>query len=139
MKQQNIYLEHANITVNDLSQSVHFFQTAFPHFKIRGGDTELENWLHLGDDFTYIALEKAVVGMGDKSVKNYSTIGINHLAFVVDDVERLSDRLLDAGYKRSYEKANEQYRTREYFFDSDGNEFEFIQYLSEKVEERNSY
>lgn len=136
---QSVYLEHANITVNNLKESVRFFKTAFPDFNIRGGDAAQKEWLHIGDDYTYVALEQAVDGIGDKSTKNYGRIGINHLAFVVSDIERLTARLFEAGYKRSYEKAIEEFRIRDYFFDSDGNEFEFIQYLSDKVEERNSF
>jgi len=136
---QNIYIEHANLTVNDMKESISFFKTAFPHFKIRGGDDKLEEWIHFGDDYTYIAIQKAVEDLGNTFIKNYDTIGINHMAFVVDDVEALTNRLKKAGFKRSYDKAIEKYRIRDYFADADGNEFEFIQYLSNKVEERNSF
>ena len=58
---------------------------------------------------------------------------------MVDDAGALSARLEAAGYKRSYPRQADQYRIREYYFDADGNEFEFVEYLSEKAEERNSY
>ena len=136
---QKVYIEHANITVNDMKESVTFFKTAFPHFKVRGGDSELKDWLHLGDDYTYIALQQAVESLGDSYTKNYNKIGINHIAFVVSNITEVTDRLLKAGYKRSYDKAIETFRVRDYFFDADGNEFEFIEYLSDNVEERNSF
>jgi catechol 2,3-dioxygenase-like lactoylglutathione lyase family enzyme len=136
---QKVYIEHANITVNDMKESVTFFKTAFPHFKVRGGDSELKDWLHLGDDYTYIALQQAVESLGDSYIKNYNKIGINHIAFVVSNITEVTDRLLKSGYKRSYDKAIEKFRIRDYFFDKDGNEFEFIEYLSTKVEERNSF
>lgn len=138
MKTQKVYLEHFNITVNDLKESVRFFQTAFPHFKIRGGGNEMREWIHLGDDDCYIAINQAQ-NTSSKIVKNYEAIGVNHLGFVVDNVEEISKNLLDSGYKRSYPKQVEKYRIRDYFVDADGNEFEFIQYLSELVEEKNSY
>jgi catechol 2,3-dioxygenase-like lactoylglutathione lyase family enzyme len=138
MKTQNIYLEHANITVNDLKKATHFFQTAFPHFKIRGGGIENKEWIHLGDDVTYLALNQAM-DLGKKFEKNYSKIGVNHIGFVVDDVEEITNRLLKAGYERDYPKEVEKFRIRDYFADADGNQYEFVQYLSNKIEEKNSF
>ncbi len=138
MRTQGIYLEHANITVNDLQEAIRFFQTAFPHFKIRGGGTDMREWVHLGDDDTYIAINQAK--QSDlKPDKNYDTVGINHLGFVVNDVEEIANNLLNNGYKRDYPKQEEQFRIRDYFADADGNQYEFVQYLSEIVEEKNSY
>lgn len=138
MTTQNIYLEHANITVNDLQEAIKFFQTAFPHFKIRGGGNDMREWIHLGDDDTYIAINQAK--QSDlKADKNYDSIGINHLGFVVQDVEEIANNLLSKGYKRDYPKQVEQFRIRDYFADADGNQYEFVQYLSEVVLEKNSY
>lgn len=138
MKAKNMYIEHVNITVNDLQESIRFFQTVFPHFKVRGGGSEFREWVHLGDDNTYIAINKAQNNTSNV-VKNYDGPGINHLGFVVEDVEEIAKKLLDSGYRRSYPKQDEQFRKRDYFADTDGNEFEFVQYLSEKPEEKNSY
>ncbi len=138
MKTQKIYLEHANMTVNNLDQSIHFFQSAFPDFIIRGGgDSDGRKWIHLGNDTTYIAINEAVEEIHNE--KNYSTSGFNHVGFVVEDVAEISEQLLAAGYKRSYPKQVEEFRIRDYFFDADGNEFEFVQYLSEDIKERNFY
>jgi len=138
MRTQNIYLEHANITVNDLQEAIKFFQTAFPHFKIRGGGNEMREWVHLGDDDTYIAINQAE--QNDLKIdKSYDRIGINHLGFVVQDVEEIANNLLSNGYKRDYPKQVEQFRIRDYFADADGNQYEFVQYLSEVVQEKNSY
>jgi len=138
MKKENIYLEHANITVNSLPNAIDFFTTAFPHFKIRGGGFGDREWIHLGDDFTYLALNQTTSQQIDLA-KNYNRIGVNHLAFVVVDVEEVANRLLAKGYKRDYPKQIEKYRIRDYFIDQEGNEYEFIQYLSDVIEERNSY
>jgi len=138
MRTQNIYLEHANITVNDLQEAIKFFQTAFPHFKIRGGGNDMREWIHLGDDDTYIAINQAK--QSDlKADKNYDRIGINHLGFVVQDVEEIANNLLSNGYILDYPKQVEQFRIRDYFADADGNQYEFVQYLSEVVQEKNSY
>ena len=138
MSAKLMYLEHFNITVNDLQESIKFFQTAFPHFKIRGHHHDMREWVHLGDDDTYIAINQAL----QKDVKahnSYDNIGINHVGFVVQDVEEIAKNLLDNGYERDYPKQEEEFRIRDYFADADGNQFEFVQYLSDKVEEKNRY
>ena len=138
MRTQTIYLEHANITVNDLQEAVKFFQIAFPHFKIRGGGISTREWVHLGDDDTYLAINQAK--LSDLKVdKDYDKIGINHIGFVVQDVEEIATNLLKNGYKRDFPKEIEQFRIRDYFADADGNQYEFIQYLSDKPEEKNRY
>ena len=137
MQKQKIYLEHANITVSHLEKSLHFFKTAFPSFVIRGGDEK--EWLHFGNDYTYVALTLGSKGEGQPSGPNYAEIGLSHIGFVVDDVEAVSERLLTAGYKRNFPKTVEKHRSREYFLDNDGNEYEFVEYLSEVMAERNLY
>ncbi|PRX56471.1 VOC family protein [Flagellimonas meridianipacifica] len=137
MKQQ-IYLEHANITVNNIQEAIKFFQVAFPHFKIRGAGNDLREWVHLGDDYTYIAINQAI-NKHTKAEKNYAKVGINHIGFVVPNVEEIAKNLLEHGYKRDYPKQVEQFRIRDYFADADGNQYEFVQYLSELHEERNRY
>jgi len=138
MSRQSMYLEHANITVSNLQEAIKFFQTAFPHFKIRGGGNDRREWIHLGDDYTYIAINQAK--RHDSTIdKNYDKIGINHLGFVVLDVVEIANNLLKNGYKRDFPKEVEQFRIRDYFADADGNQYEFIQYLSEVPAERNSY
>lgn len=138
MRSQKIYLEHANITVNDLKEAIKFFQTAFPHFKIRGGGNDTREWVHLGDENTYLALNQALLNEL-KPDKNYDKIGVNHLGFVVKNVQEIANNLLKNGYKRDYPKQEEQFRIRDYFADADGNQYEFVQYLSDKPEEKNSY
>lgn len=138
MRTQNIYLEHANITVNDLQEAIRFFQCAFPHFKIRGGGNDMREWIHLGDNDTYIAINQAK--QSDLKVdRNYDKIGINHLGFVVQNVEEIANNLLSNGYQRDFPKEVEEFRIRDYFADADGNQYEFVQYLSDKPEEKNSY
>lgn len=138
MKNQKVYLEHANISVKNVENTVHFFKTAFPHFKIRGGGNQTRKWLHIGDSVTYIALSEA-----EPEAKihenDYNETGINHIGFVVDDVAIIADRLLSEGFKRDYPKQIEKFRIRDYFTDGEGNEYEFVEYLSLNSEEMNSY
>ena len=93
--------------------------------------------MHLGDEINYMALNSE--GKEQGIHKNYDSSGINHLGFVVNDATGLAERLLAAGFERSYPEQLEEYRIREYFYDKDGNEFEFVEYLSEDPSERNAY
>ncbi|MBD3636635.1 MAG: VOC family protein [Crocinitomicaceae bacterium] len=133
-----LYLEHANITVNNLERSIEFFKTAFPEFEIRGGgESNGRKWIHLGNEETYLAINEAIEQQ--EIQKNYNNSGINHLGFVVNDVEEIANRLLANGFRRDFPKQVEEFRIRDYFVDDDGNEFEFVQYLSDNPEERNKY
>jgi hypothetical protein len=132
------YLEHNNITVRNLDETLRFLQTAMPEFEIRGRGTHNDRpWVHLGTQDTYIAINEAIVESNCDT--RYTATGFNHMGFVVDDVEVLAKRLLDAGYERNYPLTHDEFRYREYFNDRDGNEYEFVQYLSDKPEERNAY
>jgi catechol 2,3-dioxygenase-like lactoylglutathione lyase family enzyme len=65
--------------------------------------------------------------------------GVNHFAYEVDDIEALSERMKSAGYKDSTPPNAHPHRKRRYFHDPEGNDWEFVQYLSEKPAERNDY
>lgn len=136
----HIYLEHANITVNSIDEAVRFFTTAFPGFHVRGGGSmNGRKWIHLGDDVTYVALNERDDRKEMHHTNDYLKNGFNHIGFVVHDVKSVADRLLAAGFERDYPKQVEKYRIRDYFADADGNEYEFVQYLSEELSERNSF
>ncbi|MEQ9299820.1 MAG: hypothetical protein RIF33_14700 [Cyclobacteriaceae bacterium] len=98
----------------------------------------MREWVHLGDDTTYISINQAVQN-DSKTHNNYDAIGVNHMGFVVEDVAEIANNLLSNGYKRDYPKQEERTRIRDYFVDADGNQYEFVQYLSEAPQERNSY
>lgn len=135
---RTLYLEHANITVNNLQRGIEFFKAAFPDFKIRGeGSSNGRKWVHLGNQETYLAINQSPETEARK--KDYTSSGINHIGFVVASVGELAERLLKAGFKRDYPKQVEEFRVRDYFADDDGNEYEFVEYLSELDSERNQY
>ena len=137
MKTQS-YLEHNNITVNNLDEAVKFIQTAMPEFEIRGeGADNQRRWAHIGTNQSYVALTETTKEV--TASENYLTHGFNHMGFVVNDVRAVGQRLREAGYKSSYPFTEHKHRLRDYYLDADGNEYEFIQYLSDKTEERSSY
>ena len=51
----------------------------------------------------------------------------------------LRERLRAAGYRESTVPNDHPHRRRVYFYDAEGNDWEFVEYHSERVEERNDY
>jgi catechol 2,3-dioxygenase-like lactoylglutathione lyase family enzyme len=134
------YLEHLNLTVVDVDRTIRFLQTAMPQLEVRGGGTgqECKRWAHVGTAATYIAIEdRGAEGPGPHQA--YVHPGLNHIGFVVDDVEEVRGRLRAAGYRSGKDEMGHPQRKRIYFYDDDGNEYEFIEYLSAEPAERNDY
>src|SRR2546422_10075397 len=136
-----VRLEHANLFVRDIDATVRFLQTAFPGFRIRfdGMDPRGFRWVHIGTDDTYIALTQSTVAPERQWTPYVGLPGVNHLAYVVDNVEALRERMRSAGYRDSTVPDQEPYRQRVYFYDPDGNDWEFIEYLSDDPAKRNDY
>jgi catechol 2,3-dioxygenase-like lactoylglutathione lyase family enzyme len=134
------YLEHLNLTVVDVDRTIQCLQTAMPELEVRGGGTgeKCKRWAHVGTDATYLSLEdRGAEGPGPH--QPYVHPGLNHIGFVVDDVEEVRGRLCAAGYKSAKDEMGHPQRKRIYFYDDDNNEFEFIEYLSAEPAERNDY
>jgi len=136
-----VRLEHANLIVRDIDATVLFLQTAFPEFRIRFDfdDRRGRRWVHIGTDDCYICLTKSAVVPEQRWTAYSGHPGINHLGYEVDDVEALRERLKSAGYQDSTVPNNHPYRKRVYFHDRDGNDWEFVQYLSGDPAKRNDY
>ena len=134
-------LEHANISVRDIEALIRFLKTAFSDFQVRGeGICNGVRWVHVGTNDTYIALNQAKAD-SERHRKPYSgeEPGVNHLAYEVDNVESLRASLKAAGYQESTPPNVHPRRKRVYFYDSDGNDWEFVQYFSQDPAERNDY
>ncbi|MBO6807964.1 VOC family protein [Thalassospira sp.] len=136
------YLEHVNLVVKDINATLDFIQTAFPDWKVRGegeGDWygQKRKWLHVGTDGQYITLNS-----GDDAPNRDLTSnnpGLAHLGFSVDDVDGITRRLTEKGYVIGTIGADHPHRKTIYFTDPAGFEFEFIEYFSDDVSERNMY
>jgi len=135
-----VRLEHANLQVQDVEAMIAFIRTAFPDFRIRhdSGRVDPERWVHVGNDETYLALNRASTAQ-PRRIPYSNSPGFNHLGFVVDDVEALRERLLSAGYPESTVPNSHPARKRVYFNDPEGNDWEFVEYLSEDPAQRNDY
>jgi catechol 2,3-dioxygenase-like lactoylglutathione lyase family enzyme len=136
-----VRLDHANLTVRDLDGAVRFLCTAFPDFRVRGRgpDWSGSRWLHVGNDETYLALHQARREAAEPWLPYSGKPGLNHLGFEVEDVEALRARLLAAGYADSTVPNGHPHRKRVYFRDAEGNDWEFVEYLSQHPAERNDY
>ena len=134
-------LEHANLTVRNTEATIRFLQTAFPEFKIRQEKREPggPHWVHIGTDETYIAITEGITPE-EPGRRIYSSVpGFNHLAYEVNDADALYERLKSAGYHNSTPPNHHPARKRVYFLDPDGNDWEFIEYLTEDRAQRHDY
>lgn len=136
-----VRLEHANLIVRDIDATNRFLQAAIPEFRLRfdGRDSRGRRWVHIGTDDTYIALTQSAVEPDQPWTPYAGVPGVNHLAYEIDDVEALRERLKSAGYQDSTVPNNHPYRKRVYFYDRDGNDWEFVQYLSADPAKRHDY
>lgn len=137
-----IRLEHVNLVVKDIEATQDFILTAFPHWKIRGkGESEwygiMREWRHIGTDDYYVTINQGN-DEENRDLKSQSP-GLAHIGFVVDDVDSVSNRLQKNGYEIATIGADHPFRKTIYFIDPAGFEFEFMQYLSEKPEQKNMY
>ena len=134
-------LEHANLAVRDIDGMTRFLQTAFPDFRIRseGKTWQGRRWLHVGNEETYIAVNEAPEEPAEDWVPYAGKPGLNHLGYEVADVDALRARLRHAGYQDSTVPNDHPHRRRVYFHDAEGNDWEFVQYLSDDPGDRNDY
>ncbi|MDC0603109.1 VOC family protein [Aliiglaciecola sp.] len=140
-------IEHLNITVQDMTTTLRFYQAAFPHWSIRqkGSNNwfgQQRNWLHFGDDYTYLTFNDGGTGRildKNKSLdKRDSPIGIGHFAFEVTNLDNLKSKMLKAGFEPHDYGAKNPYRKNCYFIDPNGLEMEFVEYASDQPSLRNS-
>jgi hypothetical protein len=134
-------LEHANLCVIDIDGMIKFLQTALPDFIIRHDETDRDGdrWVHIGNDKTYITLNNST----QKDSSDWSPYsgkpGVNHLGYIVDSINQVRNRLRAGGYIESTVANNHPFRKRLYFYDLEGRDWEFVEYLSDNTEERNDY
>jgi len=127
-------LEHANLTVSDVARSIDFYTKLFGwRVRWRGeicNETRMAPAAHVGDDASYLSLFEAEEPASAHRVRsNYALPGVNHVGFVVDDLDDLLRRL--AGFEiETHLTADYDPGRRAYFFDPDGIEIEVVEYRS---------
>ena len=127
--------------VRDVDATVRFLRAAFPEFRVRGESEPdaPERWVHVGTDATYVAVYQATRTRSGDWRPYSGAPGINHLGYEVDDVEAVRARLTAAGFRETTVANRHPFRTRVYFEDADGNDWEFVQYHSDVAAERHDY
>lgn len=128
-------LEHIHVDVDSIAKTVNFLQIAVPQLQRRGGgDAEgYGPWVHIGGESSYIALTEVP---GASQIPQLRHIGVQ-----VDNIENLMERLAAAGYEAADDSAldSHPFRRRVYYVDGNGLDWEFVEYLSAKPEQRNDY
>lgn len=121
-------LEHANITVSDIRKTTQYLDDIFG-WKIRWeGDSIYDGYsIHVGGDDSYLALYQPPKSNG-KTNGTYTHIGgLNHLAVVVDNLDDVEAKVINAGFTPN-SHANYEPGRRFYFEDHDGIEIEVVEY-----------
>jgi len=137
-----ITLEHVNIVVSEIEQTLTFYQAAFPHWAVRGGGVsewygKPRNWVHFGDDYQYLAFNDN--GIGENRDLTGHQIGLAHFAFVTSDIKGVIKRLAQAGFPIAKNGVDDDYLKNVYFIDPNGYEVEFVQYHTDLPTLRNRY
>ena len=117
-------LEHANISVSDPDRSAALLTELLGwHERWSGPSMNNGRTIHLGTEDAYVALYT-----GDHVTGGYSKgQPLNHLGFVVDDLDAAEKVVVAHGLKPFGHDDYEPGR-RFYFFDWDGIEFEVVNY-----------
>jgi catechol 2,3-dioxygenase-like lactoylglutathione lyase family enzyme len=134
-----MHLEHLNLNVNSIENTLAFYHAAFPHWIIRdSGEDEGENskWVHFGDDWQFLTFNQN--SGADLRIKKDGDHGFGHMGYVVRALDALVMRLKGAGFEGHHYGAQNPYRKNMYFYDPSGLEVEFVEYLSDIPVERNS-
>lgn len=136
-----MHLEHLNLVVRDIHETLAFYKAAFPHWRIRSQGRaewygEERNWVHFGDDYQYLTFNDDGTG-ANRDLSGHQT-GLAHFAYVTNDLQAVINRLEAAGYAIAKDGADNRFRKNVYFIDPNGFEVEFVEYLSDLPGERNS-
>ena len=121
-------LEHINLTVRDPKKTAKLLVDLFD-WQIRWEGESIHDGytLHVGDQTSYLA----IYGRREKfdgEMRSYDLVGgLNHVGIVVDDLEGVEKRVKAAGFL-PHSHADYEPGRRFYFKDSDGLEFEVINY-----------
>ncbi|MEH6738412.1 MAG: VOC family protein [Sulfitobacter sp.] len=121
-------LEHANITVSDPAETAKWMQDIFGwHIRWQGDAISGGYSIHVGTADRYLAIYKPNVPLTAK-LDSYTSIGgLNHIAVTVDDLDAVEAAVRNQGFSVGEHYDYEPGR-RFYFHDSDGIEFEVVQY-----------
>lgn len=121
-------LEHVNLTVSDTNKTTELLGDLFG-WKLRWKGAAINSGVtaHVGSDEFYVALYSPPK-ISASDTETYTTLGgLNHIAVVVDDLDKIEDRIKSVGIE-THSHANYEPGRRFYFHDHDGIEYEVVSY-----------
>ena len=96
-------LRHVAINCEDLEGEAKFFKDAFDLEEVgRAGDVNKSGAIYMSDGVMNIALIK----IADPDFPNYNPQGLNHIGFVVEDLDAVIDSAEAAGAKSMVDRNN---------------------------------
>jgi glyoxylase I family protein len=121
-------LEHLNITVSDPDKTAAMLCNLFDwHIRWQGDAIHGGRTIHVGSDECYLAIYSPVK-IPTQSGDSYNNRGgLNHVGIVVEDLDKVEERVLKAGFTPGSHADYEPGR-RFYFHDDDNIEFEVVSY-----------
>jgi catechol 2,3-dioxygenase-like lactoylglutathione lyase family enzyme len=121
-----MFLEHVNMSVADLEQTIAFYhQLLGMQVRWRGTTPSGLEAAHIGDERSYLALFQ--IGEQERKETSYSKLGLNHFGLVVDDLDEARRKLASLNIEPTMEADYEPGR-RLYFLDPNGVEVELVEY-----------
>jgi catechol 2,3-dioxygenase-like lactoylglutathione lyase family enzyme len=122
------FLEHINLTVSDPERTAAMLVDLFDwHVRWKGDSIHDGRTIHVGTDTDYLALYTMPTATSVDVVSYGQVAGLNHIAIVVDDLDALEQRVINAGFEPTNHADYEPGR-RFYFRDHDNVEFEVVSY-----------
>ena len=124
-----MYLEHVNMTVRDIDESVAFYCSLLGGVvSWRGTAVNMNETVSAA----HVRLTSGYISMfecerGGSATYDYAPLGMNHIGFVVDDLAQTRSKLDSLGIKIESE-ADYSPGVRLYIFDPNGIELELVCY-----------
>ncbi|MBX2835386.1 MAG: VOC family protein [Gammaproteobacteria bacterium] len=121
-------LEHVNITVPNCQVAAATLCDLFDwRIRWQGDAINGGTSIHVGGDFSYVALYEPNKGLSTVSSSYELSNGLNHIAVVVDDLQEALRRVRDAGFE-THSHADYEPGERFYFRDLNHLEIEVVSY-----------
>lgn len=122
-------LEHVNLTVSNPQRTADLLIDLFDwHIRWSGGAIHGGHTIHVGSDDDYLALYSLPDSSTEPLDTYHRVTGLNHIAFVVDDLDDIERRVIAAGFEPVNHGDYEPGR-RFYFRDHDHVEYEIVSYV----------
>ena len=121
----SVRLDHVNMTVNNIDESIHWYQKIFGFEKVEGGLTPQ------GHPWAIIAIQDSMISMSEyqriaaDENKDTSAHRVYHFGFRIDDADQWRNKIRQHGLKLYYDGEIKYPHSRSwYVHDPSGHEIE---------------